>query len=375
MLFIIAIILFLNGVITSAYTLMNTAETTTFWAMLSVNFVFYLGMTQTGIIFSAIMRIAKSEWGRYFSRLGEILTLSFIPVAFITFLIIYIGGTENLFYWASPSPSPEHDVGHVSPWLGKGLFLWRTLITMAAFYIMSYIYFRTTLIEDKGTHVSYDIEKRLNLMAGFVMVFYIIANTNVAWDFGMMIIPHWESTIFPPYFWVGNVFGGTAFLFLLARLFLSQGGKQSIDKEHLDSMGKVLLGFTLLWIYMFWSQHIVLWYSDLPNLTGPLFKQMSGNYTGTFSTMILALFILPFFALIFRRIKLSISGLSITACIICIGTWTTRYLMILPVFKNGSEPVLATWTGISLILAGLAATVLSVLLFLRLFPKVRTIQK
>ncbi|MBI5048770.1 MAG: hypothetical protein HZB54_07480 [Deltaproteobacteria bacterium] len=370
----ILIILILNGVISFAYTLMNGAEATTLWAMLAVNFVFYLGMTQTGIIFSAIMRIAKSEWGRYFSKFGVILTLSFIPVAFITFLIIYIGGTENLFYWASPSPLHGHDAGHVSPWLGKGLFLWRTVITMAVFYIMSYIYFRTSRIEENGERVSYDIEKRLNLMAGFVMVFYIIANTNVAWDFGMMIIPHWESTIFPAYFWVGNVFGGTAFLFLMARLFLSGGGK-GIGKEHLDSMGKVLLGFTLLWIYMFWSQHIVIWYSDLPNLTGPLFKQMRGNYTGIFSIMILALFILPFFMLIFRRIKLSLSGLSITACIICIGTWTTRYLMILPVFKNGGEPVLTTWTGVSLTLAGLAATLLSVLLFLRLFPKTTTIQK
>ncbi|MBI3397776.1 MAG: hypothetical protein HY026_00810 [Deltaproteobacteria bacterium] len=353
---------------------MNTAETTTFWAMLSVNFVFYLGMTQTGIIFSAIMRIAKSEWGRYFSRLGEILTLSFIPVAFITFLIIYIGGAENLFYWASPSLSHGHDAGHVSPWLGKGLFLWRTIITMAAFYIMSYIYFRTSRIEENGAHVSYDIEKRLNLMAGFVMVFYIIANTNVAWDFGMMIVPHWESTIFPAYFWVGNIFAGTAFLFLISLLFLSHRGGKGVGKERLDSMGKLLLGFTLLWTYMFWSQHIVIWYSDLPNLTRPLFKQMSGKYAITFSTMILALFVLPFFTLIFRRIKLSISGLSIIAFIICIGIWTNRYLMILPVFKNGSELVLATWTGISLILAGLGVTLLSVILFLRLFPKVTTIQ-
>ena len=38
----------------------------------------------------------------------------------------------------------------------------------------------------------------------------------MAWDFGMMIIRHWESSIFPPYYWVGNLFAGIAFLFLIS---------------------------------------------------------------------------------------------------------------------------------------------------------------
>ncbi|MBF8250576.1 MAG: hypothetical protein HW382_204 [Deltaproteobacteria bacterium] len=322
--------------------------------MLAVTYVFFLGLTQTGILFAAIMRMSKSSWGRHFSRLGEILTLSFFPVAIITLLIIYFGGVDHLFYWASP----HVDKGghHLSPWLGKGPFLFRNLVAMGLFYGMSFIYFRAGRIEENETPVSDTLDKKLNVMSGFVMVFYVIANTEIAWDFGMMIIPHWESTIFPAYWWVGN----------------KEQGKV-IDKEHLDQFGKLLLSFALLWVYMFWSQHIVVWYSDLPNITGPLITTMKGNYTSIFVIMILAAFIIPFFALIYRSIKLSVPALATVALIICLGIWINRYLMIIPVFTDGGAPLFATWTGISLILAGLSSTLLSIILFFRLYPNIKRV--
>ena len=244
---------------------------------------------------------------------------------------------------------------------------------MALFYGMSFIYFRAGRIEENETPVSDALDKKLNVMSGFVMVFYVIANTEIAWDFGMMIIPHWESTIFPAYWWVGNLFAGSAFLYLISLYFMYKEQGKVIDKEHLDQFGKLLLSFALLWVYMFWSQHIVIWYSDLPYLTEPLFKIMKGNYTSLFVIMILASFIIPFFALIYRSIKLSVSALATVALIICLGIWINRYLMMIPVFTDGGAPLFATWTGISLILAGLSSTLLSIILFFRLYPNIKRV--
>lgn len=373
MLFWVLIILLLNGMISFVYTALTTTNTINLWAMLAVNFVFFLGITQTGIVFSAIMRISKSGWGRHFSRFGEILTLSFIPVAVITFIIIYIGGVDHLFYWAHPVVSEEHSGGHqLSPWLNKNFFLWRYILTVPLFYIMSYIYFRTGRKEENDANVSDDLTKKLNVYASFVMGLYIVVNTNIAWDFGMMIIPHWESSIFPPYYWAGNLLAGTAFLFAASLYFIPKKQGEGIDTWRLESVGSLLMGFALLSVYLFWSQHIVIWYGNLPNLTVPLFKKMTGNYTTTFVVMMLAIFAIPFLSLLFRPIKLCAVSLTVVAVIICIGMWINRYLMILPVFTDGSVPVAATWTGISLILAGLAATLLSIISFLKLFPTITT---
>lgn len=371
MLIWISLLLLLNGVISFTYSLITASDTTTLWAMLAVNFLFFVGVTQAGIVFSSYMRIAKSEWAVYFNRLGEILTLSFLPAAIILLVILFVGGGGHLFWWKSPHLSTEGH-GHLSLWLNSKFFIWRYIVAWGAFYILSYLYFRATRMEEDKAIVSFDRGKRLNVLASFIMVSFVVAESNMAWDFGMMIIPHWESTIFPAYVWVGHIFAGAAFLFLSARIFINSKG---LDKDHLDAMGKLLLGFTLLWLYMFWAQHIVTWYGDLPNVIDPLNKQWEGNYGPIFISMLIAIFIIPFFALAQRRIKLSVTGLSIITFIICIGVWLNRYLIIMPVFSDRGIGIVMSWTGISLILAGLAATVLSVLLFLRLFPKVTIIQK
>ena len=374
----ILLALLANGIISFAYTVSTTPETTNLWAMLATTFVFYLGITQTGIIFSAFMRIAKSEWGKLFSRIGEILTLSFIPVAFATFIIIYLGGTEHLFYWAKPALDAAHGgheatgaAHHISPWLTKDLFLWRTIISMALFYFFSYLYFSNARVEEKG-HPGINLESRLNVLAGIVMFFYVMTNTNTAWDFGMMIIQHWESTIFPPYYWVGNVFAGVSFLFIFGAWALKKYVRINLrnEKERLDYMGLMLMGFTLLWVYMLWSQHIVLWYGDIPALTVPVVKTMTGNYSWAFFIMLFALFIIPFIALLYRKVKLSLTALTAVAYIICVGVWINRYLMVMPVFSDGSAYTFFSWTGIALILGGLSAMLVSFFAFLKLFPNV-----
>lgn len=365
MLLWILLILAVNGIVSFAYTAATATEPAAIWGLLTSNFVFFLGITQAGILFSAIMRIVRSKWGKYYSRLGEILTLSFIPVAVVMFLVVYFGGSSHIFWWAKPGAEAEG--GLTGIWLNKDFLFWRNVLTMAFFYIMSYLYFTAGRKEENGEFVP---EKSLNVLAGLVMASFIVTNTVAAWDFGMMIIPHWESSIFPPAYWVGNIFGGVAFLFLMSVYIIARRSGKGITPRQLDSMGKVFLGFALLWLYMFWSQFFVIWYGNQPELTGPLFKRMTGNFALPFALMIFSAFVIPFLSLIFRSIKLNVATLSIVAVLICSAMWINRYLMIVPQFADGSNRIFMTWTGISLLLGGASLTVLSLLLFLRFFPGV-----
>lgn len=375
MVFWVLIVVFLNGVVSYVYGLSVADETTNLWAMLAVNYVFLAGITQAGVVFSAIMRLTKSRWGMHFARLGEVMTLSFIPAAVVMFLVIYMGGLDHLFYWAPGAHSAGHGMKHISPWLGTERFFWMNVFTIVPFYVVSYLYFRAGRVLESGLETSYDAGKRAKVLASFVLVFYIILNTNMAWDFGMTIIPHWESSIFGPFFWCANVLLGTAFLFMTATCFIPRAPGAGMNKAHLDPMGKMLTGLVLLWIYMFWSQHMVLWYVNIPGRMEPIFKQMRGNYTVIFAVMILTIFILPLGALVFKRTKLSGPGLFVVSALVCIGVWISRYLMILPVFSDGSEAVIATWPGISLIFGGVAAVLLSLIFFFRLFPEVGAVSE
>lgn len=373
MLFLVTIILILNGIASFAVAL-KSGNPSVLWGLVAVNFLFFLGVSQAGIVFSAIMRVTRSGWGSHFSRLGEVLTISSIPFAFIVFIVIFKGGAEHIFYWYDPehfmSLHGGHGPAHISPWVGKTFVCLRILISMAFFYAMSYVYYATARLEDKGVASGYDRGKRLNIIGAIMMFAYVIENTFLAWDFGMMLIPHWESSIFPPYFWAGNLLAGAAFLFLMSRCFIKEAWQEGAHGGHgghgngdikfrLDGVGKVLLGFVLLWVYLFWSQHIVMWYSNLSNLADPVFKRMTGNFAAPFWFMIFTLFILPFIGLLFRFVKLCGKSLSVIAFLILVGVWVNRFLMIIPEFTDGSARTALTWTGISLILAGLSAVLLA----------------
>jgi len=374
MFFWVLILLLANGIVTFAYTASTTVEPDKVWAMYATTFLFIMGLSQFGIVFSAIMRIAKSSWGKYFNRLGEVLTLSTIPFAVITLVILIIGGTDHLFYWAPGAHGAGHGAAagghHLSPWLNEKFFVGRYIVTWVLFYLISWVYFSGCRTEElKGPDVP-GLKSRLNILAGFVMFFYVWANTNLAWDYGMMIIRHWESTIFPGYFWVGNIFAGAAFLFIISFYFLKRKQGQPMEKWILDCMGKFLMGFTLTWVYMFWSQHIVIWYGDLPIRTAPHFKLMIGPFQPIFIVMILTLFIIPFLTLLQRKIKLCSASLYSVALIICIGLWINRYLMVIPVFSDGTESVFFSWTGISLTAGGIAGIFLSIIFFRKIFKNI-----
>ncbi len=367
----ISIALVLNAIASFASSVSHNAEPATLWAFFVTNYIFFLGITQAGIIFSVVMRLSRSKWAMHFVRLGEMLTLSFIPFAFIGFIAIYMGGTEHIFYWANPELLDGG--GHMSPYLKKGLFLWRNIISMSLFYIVSFIYFRIGRIEESGRKLNYDIKSRLRVVAAIVMVFYVIMSTFTAWDFGMTLIQHWESSVFSLYFWNGNLLAGFAFLLFISNFFIESAPGAGIAKKYLDGYAKVLIGFVLLWTYLLWSQHIVIWYGDVPQLTEPLFRAMRGNYGLPFNVMLLTGLLIPFFALLFKRIKHSTIALSVIAVLICIAIWLNRYLMIVPVFSDGSEPLIVTWTGISLILGGISSVILSLIVFRKLFPSVDTV--
>ncbi len=372
MLLPVLLIILANAIFTFAYVASTNSESQTLWGLLAVNYLFFLGLTQTGIIFSTIMRVAKSTWATYFNRLGEILTLATLPVAVIGFLVLFYGGAEHLFYWmgAHGGEAAGHGGGEMSPWLNKNFFLWRYVATMVPFYFLSYLYFRGSRAEETHREVPNCLRVKMSFLGGFIMFFYVFANTNLAWDFAMMNIPHWESTIFPGYYWVGNLLVGPAFLFILARVFIGRRPGVPFDLDYIEPMGKLLMGFTLTWIYMFWSQHIVMWYPELSHRYGPLLERMSGNYLLVFVAMMLALFIIPFFMLVFRRIKLTVFGLTTVAVILCFGMWLNRYLMIIPTYSDGSTPTLGTYVNISLALGFISAALLSLICFFRLFPDV-----
>jgi formate-dependent nitrite reductase membrane component NrfD len=337
--------------------------------LLTATFLYLMGVSQVGVVFCAITRLVKAQWSKPYYRLAELSTLAFFPFAIIGLLLIYFYARDDLFYWLSAGPD-----AHLSPWLNSDWLLARNLFGLLLFYGLSLFYAMQGIRADRAAERGAtedqlrEIENRLYLFSPVVVLGFVLCNTFLAWDFAMMLIPHWHSTVFPIYYWFGNLFAGSAAMIVFpAVLGRSEMGARYFGPDQIRSLGMMVTAFTLLWLYFFWAQFFVIWFGNLPHESEPLWRQMYGHYSPYYWTMMAGCFFVPLAALLFAAVKRSLLAMCLLAAGINLGIWISRYLMVVPVFSPDNRPF-THWPDIS-IAVGLVAGFLAVLILLcRRFP-------
>ena len=365
--FWLLVAIFLLGVASLVYGL-SSADARPDFALLTVSFLFLLGVSQVGVVFTAILRLVQSDWGKPWYRLAELSTLAYFPFAILGFLLIFFYARDELFYWLQVSSKD-----HISPWLNIDWLLIRDLGGLLLFYGLAAIYVRKSLRPDtagaeEASSIDHDeVERQLYLLSPIVLLGFIVCNTLIAWDFAMMLIPHWHSTVFPIHYWFGNVFAGSAAMIAIAVVMRSVDGGGHFGPRQIKSLGMLITCFTLLWLYFFWAQFFVVWFGNLPQETEPMWRQMYGHYSPYFWTMIAGCFFVPFVSFLFAIVKRSVLAMCIIAFAINLGIWINKYLMIVPVFSPDDRPF-DHWIDITLALGLLAGFLATVTMLARRLP-------
>ncbi len=381
---------FLAGLAAVSFALlwMEGAEGEFPWGFALVSWMFVLGLSQAGICFTAVMRLCKAEFARAFYRLGEVMTLAFLPFAFIGFGLIFACGRESLFYWLQEGAN-----GHLSPWLNEDLLLWRNLVALAAFYGLSVVYFLWGLLPDTRDELAesgnpvcracwrwlaswrrqvnmFSLQRRLYFSSFFILFFYVVSNSFIAWDFGMTLVSHYHSSVYPLYFIQGiNLAGSAAILLMSAVLWRVEGLKERFDSGRLKQMGILITSFCLLWLYMFWAQFFVSWFGNLEHEYGVVSLQMYGHYQPYFWTMVSCMFFVPLLCGIFAWVKRTWPAMLVLSGFIVAGFWINRYLMVMPIFDDAHVPFMAA-TEWLIAIAALASWFFLVLVMFRSMPMI-----
>jgi molybdopterin-containing oxidoreductase family membrane subunit len=359
--FWLLVAIFLVGVASLIYGLSSDAARPDF-ALLMVSWLFLLGISQVGVVFTAVLRLVRADWGKPWYRLAELSTLAYFPFAILGFLLIFVYARADLFYWLNASPED-----HLSPWLNIEWLFIRDLGSLLLFYGLAAVYVRKSLRPDTASGdassaIDHDeVENQLYRFSPIIIIGFIFCNTLIAWDFAMMLIPHWHSTVFPIHFWFGNVFAGTAAMIAIVPVMRRVDGGRHFGPYQIKSLGMLVTGFTLLWLYFFWAQFFVIWFGNLPQEGEPIWRQMYGHYSPFFWTMITGCFFLPFVTLLFAIVKRSVIAMCIVALGINLGIWINKYLMIVPVFSLDDRPFdhwIDTTVALGLLAGFLAALVI-----------------
>ena len=138
----VLIAIFLVGVATLVLTV-SSADAGPNFPLFTVSFLFLLGISQAGVVFTAMLRIVEADWGKPWYRLAELSTLAYFPFAIVGFILIIYFARDELFYWLHAAPEE-----HLNPWLNINWLVIRNLGGFFLFYGLAAFYSRKSLQVD-----------------------------------------------------------------------------------------------------------------------------------------------------------------------------------------------------------------------------------
>jgi molybdopterin-containing oxidoreductase family membrane subunit len=152
----------------------------------------------------------------------------------------------------------------------------------------------------------------------------------VSFDFATSVIPGWHTTIFPPYFVAGAIFGGFAMvltLMLPARLIYPQLDDM-ITRQHVDKMAKIILltGSIVGYAYLM-ELFIALVYSGNFYEYNAFYNRATGWYWWHYYAMMGCNVIIPQFFWS-KRIRTNYIWVFVLCQFVNAGMWYERFVII-----------------------------------------------
>lgn len=317
------------------------------WANLLVNGYFYFTISLAALFFLALQYVSEMAWGVTTHRIFQAI-MSFMPIGAIILLVVFIAGAahwHHLYHWMDPevhNPDSEHYdrlIANKSAYLNVPFFFIRTIIYLAVWMFFAN-WFRKKSLEEDQLNLSGEVSpiyKRSIFMSVIFIFFFAYTSSSSAWDWLMSIDTHWFSTLFGWYAFSGMWVSSMIFALVLVLYLKGKGYMKEVNDSHIHDLAKWMFAISCLWSYLWFSQFMLIWYSDIPEeVTYYLtrFEHYSLVYVGTFFVN----FLLPFFILMSRDAKRNAVFLLPVSLIIFVGHWLDVLVMVLPgtMFEEGT---------------------------------------
>jgi len=293
------------------------------WSVLTTNFLLVLFIALAGVTFCSILHLVNGKW-RYQVRFIAASLAALFPVAFVLLIILLFNG-EATFQWLAHA----HDAGHHLPvWHDYTFLVARQVIGML--FVMGLCFYFLKLQYQISVDNTPAVHRRFRNVALLIPFVYVLYGTMIAWDFEMTMMPNWHSASYGAYHFVSNFHFFLAF-FALFLFFLNRSGKlaKPFKPFVFNYMAQLMLGFTILWTYFYFTQYIIMWYGRLPEEMGRYDQMMLNDLAPIWWTFLALKFIIPFvtFAVWTPNRHNPVVIIMVASCIV-VGTWLERFTWI-----------------------------------------------
>ncbi len=328
------------------------------WQALLFNWLFWSSVAIGMFMLAVAWQVVEAEWPWSIRRfaLGGV---SFLPVSLLLFPVIFFGGSEHFFHhWLHVEGDPVIDAKRA--WLNLGGMFARDLVGLLVLFGLAMVFAYYSLRPDvygagrtagqksmyarmtggwRGAAEEATRSRGKLLTLGVVLgLAYAIIWGLIAIDLAMTLTPHWFSTMFPVAFFMAAFHAGICATAILVTVFRRRLGiEQFITPTQYHDLGKMIFAFAVFWMYLNWSQYVVIWYGLLPFEQEWFAKRFAAPFTGLSQAVPLLIFVVPFLGLLSRTPKRIPGIVAGFATLILVGNWLERYMLIYPSLYEAEE--------------------------------------
>lgn len=291
--------------------------------------LFWVGLSFGALVIVMMQYLTGGVWGWSIRRLSEaaFMTLPMMAILFVPVLL----GLHDLYSWSSPNAPPTHGHLHKHAYLNSTFFAARSFFYFAVLIAFALPLRRWSLAEDdslgrtRTRHVA-------SLSAGGLIV-YVLCMNFASTDWVMSLDAEWYSTIFVTVFTAGQFLSALALMTALLACFSEHAQlRETIPTKAFHDLGNMILAFVIFWIYVSFSQFLVIWSGNLPKEISWYLERNAGGWQWVALVLMIFQFFLPFALLLSREAKRRKQRLAVIALCIVAATVVNNFWLVAPAF-------------------------------------------
>ena len=304
------------------------------WASFLQNAFFFLTLALGAFVFIAINRVANAGWDTAIRRVPEAM-MTYLPLGSLAMLALFFGrdylyeGLRSFFgYDGKP-------MVFKNAWLSTPFFFARMAIFLGIWTLLAHLIRRESRKQDEDGELRHT--RKIKRYSAIFLGLFGLTFTFASFDWLMSIEPLFFSTIFAFYTISGLLLSGFASITVFVVLARRRGLLPELNEHHLHQLGKLVLGFSTFWAYIWLCQYLLIYYANLPEETIYYIRRMQpADWKVLFFANIFLNWLIPFALLLPRSVKKKDAWL-LTACgIVLLGHWIDLYVMIFPAFQHSA---------------------------------------
>lgn len=301
------------------------------WANMLLNSYYFWLFAVGAIFFIAVNYVANAGWAVMLKRIMEAQS-AYLGIGSILLFLVLFFGRHELYHWVQyfDGAGPQNDaILNSKHWLlnNSSIFFFIPFVLLV-WYGIRFKLRRNSIAEDTTEGLSM-FRNSTRWSAGFIF-FFAFTFSALSWLIIMSIDAHWYSTMFSVYNFAISFVTALSVMMLILQYLKSKGYMEMVSDEVVHDLGKFMFAFCIFWTYIFLSQWLLIWYTNLPEETVYFNARLTDHFKPLFFLNIFMSFLAPFFVLMMRNAKRTPIVLLVAALVIVVGHWVDMYLLIMP---------------------------------------------